>query len=72
MSSGAASLAWLNQAECQGASDEIFFMGEGEHMKPGRFTVAAGYCARCPVFFQCDEFTKNERYGFSAGRLKGQ
>lgn len=56
--------AWVDHAECRGASAAVFFPERGESI-----ASAKAICAVCPVRIECLEeaLEANERYGVRGG-----
>ena len=54
--------SWVSQAECRGMDTSLFFPTVGVLSKQVK-----GVCARCKVQAECNEYGKEERYGFWGG-----
>jgi len=65
-------MTWIDNAACVGEPSSTFYLGDGEHMRPGRFDRARDLCSACPVRQAClDDALELEKgwgsHGFRGG-----
>jgi len=72
---------WMIRAACRRSLEELklqtkvrdpFFSSSNEKHTDERYDEARSICSGCPVRAECDEYGKNERWGWWGSRLREQ